>query len=191
MGSHMHRGREVRLVWRVKWAGESEVPVVTRRYPEGEMRWYGSGVLEVVLTRPAVVVRLRWQPQAGGGGRPGPVPGIREANRMLRKVHQASQAGAAGAGGVTDQSDWPLILEYLTAAQYPDGSPRELSALIVVADAGGWRVCLSDKDNGRTLWKTGRSLLDTLQAVEMAVAEEDPQSWRQSAAAKGAKKKRS
>lgn len=81
-----------------------------------------------------------------------------------------------------DALDWPGIVEYLTATVYPDGQAREPSALIVVSDGSSWRVCLSDKDNGRTLWKAGVTLLDALQAVEEAVKADDPGVWRQSAA---------
>jgi hypothetical protein len=110
---------------------------------------------------------------------------------MLRKVVSASQPAAASGGpGVADAASWPCLLEYLTATVYPDGQARETSAVIIVCDAAGWRGCVSDKDNGRTLWRAATTLEGLLLSLEEALATDDPAAWRQAAgkALKGKKR---
>lgn len=109
----------------------------------------------------------------------------------LRKIAQAAGSKGGEAAPLLDFQDWPGIVEYLTMTVYPDGQAREPSALIVVSDGSSWRVCLSDKDNGRTMWKTGVTLLDTLQAIEDGLREDDPTMWRQAAAKSPKGRKRS
>jgi hypothetical protein len=80
--------------------------------------------------------------------------------------------------GAEDVASWPVLWEYLTATSYPDGTPRETASIIIVADAGGWRGCLSDKDNGRTMWKTAASVEGLLLMLEEGAASDDPGAWR-------------
>lgn len=107
----------------------------------------------------------------------------------LRKIDQGVQERANGGVTVADAADLPLILEHLAADKYPDGSKRQTSSLIIVSDGSSWRVCLSDKDNSRTMWKTGPTLQEALQAIELSLMADDPSEWRRSAEASGKRRK--
>jgi len=109
----------------------------------------------------------------------------------LRKITQAAAGAAQSGPGMADREAWPNLLEYLTVDKYPDGSKREVSSLVILADATGWRGCLSDKDNGRTLWRTATTVEGLLLALEEAAGLDDESQWRQSAAAKWKGKKKS
>lgn len=172
------------------WSEQGERPVHEQAFTDGELRWYGSGTAVADMRGLPITIRM---PFLIARGRV--VWGMSTAKReelvmALRKV-QPSAAGGANAGpGVADAASWPHLLEYLTETKYPDGSAREPSALIIVADGTGWRGCVSDKDNARTLWKTADSVEGLLLALEEALASDDPTVWRQSAAAKFKGKKR-
>jgi len=71
----------------------------------------------------------------------------------------------------------PGVLEYLEADHYPDGATRERSALIVLVQDGIVKVCLSDKDQGQSIWRSGSSLEDALLALEAEVTGPQPD-WR-------------
>lgn len=108
----------------------------------------------------------------------------------LRKITAAAAGPSAAGPGLEDRGQWPHLVEYLTETRYPDGSPREPSSLIIVADGTGWRGCVSDKDNSRTLWKSATTVEALLLTLEEALASDDPSVWRQSAAAKWKGKKK-
>lgn len=153
------------------------------KYAEADGRYYGSGrVTFDILTAPLTLI-ADWEP-AGRAVRVLLPPASRRADIMaLRKVEAAVQSKTSGMPTVTDAADWPLLLEYLTAEAYPDGQKRQTSSLIVVSDGSSWRVCLSDKDNARTMWKAGPTIQDALQAIELALMADDPGDWRRSAEA--------
>lgn len=93
--------------------------------------------------------------------------------------------GAAGTGTAVppkDSAKYPLLWEHLSEARWPDGTARETSTVIVVADNGGWRGCLSDKANGLVMWKTGASLQALLDALEGGLRSPDPREWRKASA---------
>lgn len=172
------------------WGPSGELPVLTRAYHDGELRWYGSGMavadvreLPITIRMPYVRSRDRVLWLCGSERR-------QEMTMALRKVVGASQAGGPQGPGVADAGAWPHLLEYLQSTKYPDGSAREPSCLIIVAESGGWRGCVSDKDNSRTLWKTADTVEGLLLALEQALAEDDPSAWRQSGGAKWKGKKK-
>lgn len=107
----------------------------------------------------------------------------------LRKLEQGVVSGGSRGVSVTDAGAYPQVLEYLASAVYPDGSPRQTSSLVIVSDGQAWRVCLSDKDNSRVMWKTGGTLVEALEAVELALMADDPSDWRRSAEASGKRRK--
>lgn len=173
------------------WAGSGEVPLYTVEYEEGHILYYGSGTGEVVMLGVPIIARV-----------PVAVVGTtvhidldlhrrRELSMALRKISAAVGTPGGGGPGVSDVKTWPTLVEYLTTTTYPDGQPRVPSALVIVADSNGWRGCLSDKDNARSLWKTSDALEGLLLALEEAAASDDPSAWRQSAEAKWKGKKRS
>lgn len=109
----------------------------------------------------------------------------------LRKIVSQPGSAAVSGPGIEDRATWPTLVEYLTSTAYPDGQARQPSALVIVADANGWRGCLSDKDNLRSLWKTATTLEALLLLLEEAASSDDPTQWRQSAEGKFKGKKRS
>lgn len=176
--------------WKTVYQGDREVPCFGRHYAEGDWLVYGSGRIEVAVRALPIVVRMRW-------GLTGPHPTVLtpvaqrvEASMALQKIVKPTAGATAVGPGVNDQSDWPHLLEHLITTAYGDGTARQPSTLIIVADTGGWRGCVADKDNDRTLWKAATSVLDLLTALEQALAEDDPTAWRQSAASKWKGKKR-
>lgn len=82
----------------------------------------------------------------------------------------------------------PAVLEYLTAASYPDGSPRERSTLSFFVEDGVVKACLSDRDQVRTLWRSGASVEDAVMALESSLVE-GTADWRRSAGTKPRPKK--
>ena len=85
-----------------------------------------------------------------------------------------------GGGGQPpkDAAAFPNLWEHLSVDKWPDGTKRETSTIIVVADNGGWRGCLSDKANSCVMWKTGPTLEALLKAMEKALDKVDPRDWR-------------
>lgn len=86
----------------------------------------------------------------------------------------------------------PAIMEYLAIEQYEDGTKRERSSLLVIIESGLVKVCLSDRANNRTLWRSSPSIEDCLMNIETAL-QSDTADWRRSAAKTvyGGKPKRS
>lgn len=177
--------------WEPRWSAACEIPLFTMVYQEGTIEVYGSGTcvvtlqdLPITMRVPAAATDTRIQWFLPGGQQKG-------WSMALRKI--VAQAGSAGSGGpgVSDAKTWPTLVEYLTVTSYPDGQPRVPSALVIVADSNGWKGCLSDKDNQRSMWKSSDTLEGLLLALEEGAASEDPSAWRQSAEAKWKGKKRS
>lgn len=182
----------MRLVsFRPDWGGEGERPIHEQSYKDGSMKWYGTGTAIAEATDLPIVVKVPFHLLRGRVVWAVPRTVRVEMVTMLKKLTQAATAGPPAGPGVEDAAAFPTLLEYLTALKYPTGEPREPACLIIVADAAGWRGCVSDKDNNRTLWKTSSSVEGLLLTIEQALAEDDPSAWRQAAAAKWKGKKRS
>ncbi len=155
-----------------------EQPVHVQLFTEGEVRWYGSGTADVVVSILPIRVRIPWR-VVSGRIRWGVADHMRREMAMaLRKLTTPAAGVAASGPGASDVASWPVLWEYLTATAYPDGTARETASLIIVADAGGWRGCLSDKDNQRTMWKTSNTLEGLLLLLEEGAASDDPGAWR-------------
>lgn len=108
----------------------------------------------------------------------------------LRKVIHVASADQADAGGAADDAGlYPSLWEHLNCRRYPDGTARETSTIVIVAQDGRWKGCLSDKDNERVMWKAGDTLDALLTALEEAAAADDPSDWRRAAPQVKAKKK--
>lgn len=67
-------------------------------------------------------------------------------------------------------NDYPNITEYLFTAFWQDGSPRVTSTLSVFSDNGSLKVVLNDRDNQRSAFFSEETLIDTLTAIEQALA---------------------
>lgn len=171
------------------YRGREQVPLFDVKYAEADGRYYGTGrAVFDILTAP-VSCSVPWEPCRFDHHKGIPHSVRRELAMALKKVDQAVQQRQGGAVTVADAEELPLILEHLTAEAYPDGSKRQTSSLVVVSDGGSWRVCLSDKDNGRVMWKSGPTLQDAFQAIELALMADDPGDWRKSADASGKRRK--
>lgn len=173
------------------WGPEGERPVHEQVFTEGVLRWYGTGTAVAELTGMPITLRMPFNLIRGRLAWCVPKAAREECVMALRKVQQASSQPGASGPGVEDAAAFPMLLEYLTATRYPTGEPREPACLIVVADASGWRGCVSDKDNQRTMWKTATTVEGLLLTIEQALQEDDPGAWRQAASAKKWKGKRS
>lgn len=177
--------------WRPLWGALGEVPLLVNSYCEGEMTVYGSGRVVVSLWSVPIkvtvpcqcvrgVLRLSWP----GSNRKGDV-------MALRRIQQQAASATAGESSLADRGQWPFLVEYLTTLVYDDGTARQPSSLVIVADASNWRGCVTDKDNDRTLWRTAASLEGLLLELEEALAKDDPSSWRQAGGGFRGRKKRS
>lgn len=105
-------------------------------------------------------------------------------------VTQPKPDGAPGGSveckGLSEmRSLMPAVHEFLTLTTLPDGSSRQVATLIVFADAGAIKVCLSDRQTGRSLWATADTLDDALGALDEAI-QAGTADWRVSGGWKGA-----
>lgn len=80
------------------------------------------------------------------------------------------------------------LREYLTSEKYPDGSSRERATLMVFCEGGVVKVCMTDRDQSRQMWRAGQSLEECIQQLEEAL-QSPVQDWR--VQTYGGKKKRS
>lgn len=174
-----------------QWSAAGEVPLYTMEYAEADVLVYGSGTAEVVVLGVPILLRLPVEIVDACPRLSLPAATKRADVMALRKVVAAVGSPGGGGPGVSDAKSWPTLVEYLTMTSYPDGQPRVPSALVIVADSNGWKGCLSDKDNERSLWKTSDTLEGLLLSLEEAAATDDPSQWRQSSAGKFKGKKRS
>lgn len=105
----------------------------------------------------------------------------------IKKPEGAS--GLSGpARGARTSDEWilyPTLLEFLTEAQYEDGSNRELPTLLVFSEGGAWKGCLGDRDNDRNAFISSASITGLLVIFEEKL-KESSLDWRP----KGGKGKR-
>lgn len=174
-----------------RWGPLGELSVHQCSYWDGDLRFYGTGTAVAELRELPIMVRVPFLVARGRMLWVKSGPAMKEMAMALRKIGASATGAAQGGPGLADRETWAHILEYLTETKYPDGSAREPSSLIIVADTSGWRGCVSDKDNQRTMWKAADSVEALLNALEEALASDDPTHWRQSSAAKWKGKKRS
>lgn len=72
---------------------------------------------------------------------------------------------------------YPQLAEFLTTAQFEDGSRREAPTLTVWAQGGQWRVSLKDRAEGLVMWLSAEKLLEVFQLAELfCLSSEGP--WR-------------
>jgi hypothetical protein len=73
---------------------------------------------------------------------------------------------------------YPNLYEFLTARSYEDQTPRTPGTLsLFVAQEGGLRACLNDKDTGEVAFVTGGTLSDLMYGAD-AVATGELGDWR-------------
>lgn len=181
----------MRVPWHPRWGESGEVPLYTIEYAEADLVVFGSGTVELRMLELPIVSRLPIKPRGGYPHKELPWGHWRELLMALRKITPSQGSPGGGGPGVSDMKTWPTLVEYLSTTKYPDGQDRVPSSLVILCDANGWKGCLSDKDNGRSLWKTASALEELLLSLEEAAASDDPSHWRQSAESKWKGKKKS
>lgn len=71
----------------------------------------------------------------------------------------------------------PILVEYLSAGAYEDGTVRQTSTITVFVEGRGVKLALNDRDMRRGLYVTGDTLEDALKALEKHVGLDRPD-WR-------------
>lgn len=182
---------QVQVEWRPKWGPAGELPVSVHEYSEGRIEVFATGMFQVVLTVLPIIVRIAVR-AVGRHLRLAVCDAVRREMAMaLRRISTAPGSSPVSGPGASDAGSWPNLWEYLTAEVYPDGSARQKSSMVIVAGPQGWQGCLSDKDNGRVMWKTSDTVEGLLLALEEGAASDDPSAWRQATSDKFKGKKRS
>lgn len=83
-----------------------------------------------------------------------------------------SSANAASAGPATDpvfEKSHPVLFAFMTVLE-EEGKARSPSSLVVFAEDGIWKGCLTEKDANLKLWRTGETLQKLLASLEKALA---------------------
>jgi len=81
----------------------------------------------------------------------------------------AKRAQPSGEGKVWAET-YPALYEYLTSDEYEPGKARITSTLNISLSEGMIKLALNDRDNERTLWVSGASVPDALEALEALLA---------------------
>lgn len=175
--------------WRPIWDRRDEVAVCTLFYAEGRMDIFGTGTVQVVMRVLPIVVRMAFRVVAGRFRWALATAVRRELAMALRKIVAQVGPNVSTGPGAADAASWPNLWQYLSQEAYDDGTPRQKTTLVIVANQSGWQGCLSDKDNSRVMWKTSETVEGLLLALEEGAALDDPQAWRAATPEKWKKKK--
>jgi len=70
---------------------------------------------------------------------------------------------------VEAETRFPALWEYLTCQLVGDKG-RLTSTLIVSCEDGQVKLCLSDRETNQVLWKSSKTVLGVLEAIEEALA---------------------
>jgi hypothetical protein len=88
-----------------------------------------------------------------------PVSGVVEVVRSVEEL--------AGCWGQL----YPAVCEWVCAQNWDDGKPRVPATLLLLVDGDGVKVCLKDREGGRSLWRTAGTIPEALQVLEDTLAE--------------------
>lgn len=98
----------------------------------------------------------------------------------LRK-RGSSSSKSDGSGGCAapadEQERWAALLEHLSASAYPTGEERETGTILLFAEGGRLKACVSDRDQNAVAFVTGSGLLSLLSSVEDGLRD-DTLDWR-------------
>lgn len=125
-------------------------------------------VLECYVCTP--VLRPRWvRPRRGGSVRTEVEDPIVQ---YIRKVTDAEVRGPSG--GSPDLGELgalaPALAEFLTAAKWDDGSPRQVGTAMLLVDGVVWKCWVHDRDGRRSCFVSSRTPLELLSSVEDVLA---------------------
>lgn len=105
---------------------------------------------------------------------------------MKRPVKvEGSERPASAAEDTEFQGLYPSLWDQLSALAYDDGTPRQTASLTIFVEDGQVKLCLGDREEGRTGWCSGRSLSEALGRLDEALRC-DRIDWRKSRERPGA-----
>jgi len=108
--------------------------------------------------------------------------GMKFLHKVMEEQQERQEALSAPAKKWRDAH--PALSEYLETDEWENGETRATSTLLLFVDAGGFKACLNDRDANRSLWVTGVSFLDVLEALEGLLASGGGE-WRHNGPYKG------
>jgi len=118
----------------------------------GVVTWLGTGKYQRIW--------FRW-------GRAGD-KGMEDYDMALDRPTHDPNKGARG--GKPKGGNWSVLLptlwEYLTEAEYSDGTARRPATLLLFAEDGLVKACLHDRDQGRSAWSSGPGEEECLGSLE-------------------------
>jgi len=71
----------------------------------------------------------------------------------------------------------PHLAEHLILTKYSDNSPRQTSTLLIFVDQGVLKLCLSDREVGRSCFVTGKTFEEALRKLDEGL-KDDTVDWR-------------
>ena len=80
--------------------------------------------------------------------------------------------------------DYPAVSEFCWANCWPTGEVRMPSSLTFFAEDGQWKVCLSERNKGLSLWGSGPTFEIALQCLEDRLQSDHPD-WRKAKRQRG------
>ncbi len=129
----------------------------------------------------------------GDTDRDGKTIGPREIGELLmalKRITPDKSLDASRSAGFDDAAfakDYPTLYEHLTATTWEDGTARIPSSIIMFAEEGMLKACLSERNDQMSLWASGNGLKGVLKALEGALNTPAPQ-WRKQKSQGGKKK---
>lgn len=90
----------------------------------------------------------------------------------MKRPAETTAPGGAAPSATDDRflKLYPTLHTYMTDTTWEDGTSREVSSLSVFVEDGRWKIAINDKDLRRSVYVTGGTFLEAMQAAEKAVA---------------------
>jgi hypothetical protein len=80
-----------------------------------------------------------------------------------------------GSCGPLDGGDlfksWPSICEFLSMSKWPDGTSRATGTVMLLTEAGSWKVWAHDRERGEGLFCSGPTLAEALESLEKCLSD--------------------
>jgi hypothetical protein len=74
-------------------------------------------------------------------------------------------------------AELPALSEHLIQTQYDDGTHRQTSTLLIFVDGGVLKLCLSDREVGRSCFVSAATFEEALKKLDQQLAD-DTADWR-------------